>query len=61
MLLGLQDSINKTTQNVHISFAPDYVQYACRKEPTEYIQGGSIKPLLRFGGRFLRIGIKLGH
>ena len=24
------------------------------------IQGGSIKPLLRFGGRFFRIGIKLG-
>ena len=24
------------------------------------VQGGSIKPLLRFGGRFFRIGIKLG-
>ena len=24
-----------------------------------YVQGGSIKPLLRFGGRFSRIGIRL--
>ena len=36
VLQGLQDSINKTPQNVHISFTPDYDQYACLKEPTEY-------------------------
>ena len=35
ILLGLQDSINKTPQNVDISFTSDYDQYACRKEPTE--------------------------
>ena len=28
-LPGLQDSINKTPQYFHISFTPDYDQYAC--------------------------------
>ena len=35
ILLGLQDSINKTPQNVDISFTTDYDQLACLKEPTE--------------------------
>ena len=31
--LGFQESINKTPQNVNISFTPDNDQYVCRKEP----------------------------
>ena len=30
----VQDSINSTSQNVHISFTPDYDQYSYRKEST---------------------------
>ena len=47
MLLGLQDSINKSSKNFHISFTPDYDQYACRKEPTEYMFFGLSNEYLR--------------
>ena len=47
MLLGLQDSINKTPQNFLVSFTPDYDQYAYRKEPTEYMCFGLSNEYLR--------------
>ena len=36
-MLGSQDSINKTTQNVHISFTPDYTKYICFGPINEYL------------------------
>ena len=38
----------------------DYIPVFFLSGIISLIQGGSIKPLLKFGGRFYRIGIKLG-
>ena len=44
ILLGVQDSISRTLQNVHISFTPDnYYRYTRRKELTELCVSGLLR------------------